>query len=319
MHGQQLVAATRPLYDRAVATAALGAWECNLADETLSWTDGVYDLFGLKRNSAIYRSATLDLYEESSRREMNQLRSKAIGTGQGFALDCRIRAATGERRWMRLVVGVGHQHGRPVRIFGSKQDVTAEKGLWTELASLARTEPATGTFAHRRFLEPLRALRHAGSPEAERCAFAIFRIDGFDAIHERFGKAAGEELLRCLDGRLQRLFPDALAVERFGDGAFGLMLRMPGDRLYLGTMLDGTRRLLCRPALHGAMVLDFTLSIGAALRQPGRYREQDQIFAEAEAALRLAGLAGGNCVRVFDGPVTAIRAAAARDLQPHGV
>ena len=89
MNSQQLTAATQSLYDRAAAAAAVGAWECNLANESLSWTDGVYDLFGLQRGSAIYRSATLDLYEERSRREMNQARSKAISTGQGFALDCR--------------------------------------------------------------------------------------------------------------------------------------------------------------------------------------------------------------------------------------
>lgn len=315
-HG--FIAAPQPLHERAAAPASLGAWECNLANETLSWTDGVYDLFGLKRGSGIYRSSILDLYEERSRREMNQLRSKAIGTGQGFALDCRIIAATGEKRWMRLIVGVGHKHGRPIRIFGSKQDVTAEKGLWTELASLARAEPVTGAFAHRCFLEPLRALRYERNREVERCAFAIFQVDGFGSLVERFGKAACEELLRCVGGRLQRLFPDALAVERVGNGAFGLLLRMPGDRLYLGTVLDGTRRLLCRPVSHGAVVLDFTLSIGGALLQPGGHREQDGIFAEAEAALQLAGMAGGNCMRVFDGPVSTIRAAAAHGFAPQG-
>lgn len=35
------------------APAAIGAWECHLADDSLSWTDGVYDLFGLPRGSAI--------------------------------------------------------------------------------------------------------------------------------------------------------------------------------------------------------------------------------------------------------------------------
>lgn len=311
MNSQQLIAATRPLYDRAVAAAAIGAWECNLANETLSWTDGVYDLFGLKRGSAIYRSATLDLYEERSRGEMNQLRSRAISTGQGFALDCRIRAATGEKRWMRLIVGVGHQHGRPLRIFGSKQDVTAEKGLWTELAGMARSEPLAGLAVPRNFADTLRQIRHDRRSSADRFALAIFQIDRFRNLIEDFGKAAGEALARCIAERLHRFFPDALAIDQVGHGAFALLLQMPGDRHYLGTVLDGTRRLLCRPHSHGADVLDFTLSIGAALLTPDGYREQHEILAEAEAALHVAGMAGGNCARVFDGPVTAIRARAA--------
>lgn len=307
MNSHQLVAAARPLYDRAVASAAIGAWECNLANETLSWTDGVYDLFGLKRDSAIYRSATLDLYEDRSRREMNQLRSTAISTGQGFALDCRIRSAAGEKRWMRLVVGVGHQHGRPIRIFGSKQDVTAEKGLWAEVAALARTEAPVGLQAHRGLTDLLRQFRYERGRDIERLAVAVFEIDGFRGVLENYGKAAGDALQHCVIERLKRFFPDALAVEPVCPGTFALLLRMPGDRHYLSTVLDGTRRLLCRPISHGALVVDFTVSIGAALLLPGGHREPQEVFAEAEAALHVAGMAGGNCVRVFDGPVAASR------------
>ena len=310
MNSQQLTAATQPLYDRAVAAAAVGAWECNLATETLSWTDGVYDLFGLKRSSGIYRNAILDLYEERSRREMNQLRSKAITTGQGFALDCRIKAANGDKRWMRLIVGVGHEHGRPIRIFGSKQDVTAEKGLWTETASLVRTIGSTNLAARRSFTDALRQFRHERGREPERFALAIFEIDRFATLVENYGRPAGEDVIRNFGERLRRLFPDALGIDQTGPGAFALLLRMPGDKGYLASMLSGTRKLLCRPMPRGNHVIDFTLSIGAALLTPEGYREQNEIFTEAEAALQIAGMAGGDCVRVFDGPVATVSRAA---------
>lgn len=304
MNSQQFVAATKPLYDRSLASTALGAWECNLANETLSWTDGVYDLFGLERGSEIYRKATLDLYEERSRREMEQHRSNAIRTGQGFALDCRIRAVNGDKRWMRLIVGVGYQHGRPIRIFGSKQDVTAEKGLWSGVASLARTEPSTSSAAARRsFTDALRPFRQGQGRETERLALAIFEIDRFPTIIENHGRAAGDDVVRCLGERLRRLFPDAIVIDQTRPGAFALLLRMPGDKGYLASMLAGTRKLLCRPMPRGYLVIDFALSIGAALLPPEGYREQNDIFTEAEAALHVAGLAGGDCVRVFDGPV----------------
>lgn len=303
MNSLQPSPAIRPLYERAAQAAAIGAWECHLAKETLTWTDGVYDLFGLRRGSEIQRSSILDLYEERSRREMDRLRSSAIGSGQGFALDCRIIAASGEKRWMRLVVGVGYQHGRPYRIFGSKQDVTAERGLWQELASIARSEPLSGLTARHGLTDALQRFR----PEhnRERIALVFFAIDGFATIRERFGKAVGSAVDRCVAERLKRLFSDALASEQTGEGAYSLLLRMPGDRHYLQTALEGMRTLLCRPIPHGALVLNFTLSIGGALGMPERGRTPQEVFAEAEAALHVAGTAGGNCVRVFDGPVTA--------------
>lgn len=309
MNSQQLVAATKPLYERSLAPAALGAWECNLANETLSWTDGVYDLFGLQRGSEIYRKATLDLYEDQSRREMEQHRSNAIRTGQGFALDCRIRAVNGEKRWMRLIVGVGYQHGRPVRILGSKQDVTAEKGLWSGVSTLTRAEAPAGLAARRNFADALRQFPQEQGRASERFALAIFEIDHFPGIVETHGRAAGEDVIRCFGERLRRLFPDALAIDQTAPGAFALLLRMPGDKGYLASMLAGTRKLLCRPMPRGYLVIDFTLSIGAALLRPESYREHDGIFTEAAAALHVAGLAGGDCVRVFDGPLTAVNRA----------
>ncbi|MGX1742919.1 diguanylate cyclase domain-containing protein [Bosea sp. NPDC055353] len=306
MDSQQLIAATRPLYERSLAPAALGAWECNLANETLSWTDGVYDLFSLQRGSEIYRKATLDLYEEGSRREMEQHRSNAIRTGQGFALDCRIRAVNGDKRWMRLIVGVGYQHGRPSRIFGSKQDVTAEKGLWNSVSCLTRAESPTSPAARRSFTDILRQVRQDRGRAPECLALAIFEIDRFPTIVENHGRAAGDDVIRCFGERLRRLFPDALAIDQTGPAAFALLLRMPGDKAYLAAMLTGTRKLLCRPIPRGYLVIDFTASIGAALLKTEGCCEQNEIFAEAEAALHVAGLAGGDCIRVFDGPVTAV-------------
>jgi GGDEF domain-containing protein len=45
---------------------------------------------------------------------------------------------------MRLTADVAFEHGRPVRIFGTKQDITYEKELWERLRQLAECDPLTG-------------------------------------------------------------------------------------------------------------------------------------------------------------------------------
>ena len=50
-------AEARRLYDQAALMAGIGAWECRLATSELSWTDGVYDLFGLARGSTLHRAS----------------------------------------------------------------------------------------------------------------------------------------------------------------------------------------------------------------------------------------------------------------------
>lgn len=291
--------------------AAIGAWECNLANETLSWTDGVYDLFGLARGSTIQRSSILDLYEGTSRSDMERLRSNAIRTGEAFSLDCRIRTASDEKRWMRLIVGVGYQHGRPARIFGSKQDVTAEKGLWTGLATLARRDSLAGFSARKSFEDCLARLWLDRRVEHESVAMIIIDIDEFHDIADAFGNPASEELLRRFDERLARLFPDALASGHIGRSEFALLLRMPAGQQRLSASLENARHLLCRPLLRGHAVIDFTVSVGAVVLDGERHRDPLALFAEAQAALNVASMAGGNTIRMFDRPLaTGIRSLA---------
>lgn len=106
----------------------IGLWECDLRDNALTWTAGVFDLFGLPRDAVLARDEIVALYAESSRAAMERLRAHAIKHRRGFTLDAEIVPATGPRKWMRLIaapVGVGRQ---AVRLHGIKQDVSALYG-----------------------------------------------------------------------------------------------------------------------------------------------------------------------------------------------
>jgi len=108
-----------------LAAHGIGLWECDLADNALTWTAGVYDLFGLPRDAVLARDDIAALYADPSREAMERLRAHAIKHRRGFTLDAEIRPVTGPRRWMRLIaapVCVGRQ---AVRLHGTKQDVSA--------------------------------------------------------------------------------------------------------------------------------------------------------------------------------------------------
>lgn len=97
-----------------------GCWECDLADESLFWSGGVYDIFGLPRDASVGRADALALYAEHSRAALDRLRSHAIRRRQGFTLDAEIAPATGGRRWMRLIAVPVCADDRTVRLHGLK-------------------------------------------------------------------------------------------------------------------------------------------------------------------------------------------------------
>lgn len=126
----------KKMYDRASSLARIGVWECDLLTDVLSWTDGVYDLFGFPRGSVVSREASVACYAPDSRAEMERLRAAAIASGTGFTMDARIVAGDGTPRWIRLTAEIESEDGRPVRIFGTKQDISAQKAAEAQVAAL---------------------------------------------------------------------------------------------------------------------------------------------------------------------------------------
>ena len=226
------VAHYKKMYDRSSALARIGVWECDLATETLTWTDGVYDLFELPRGSPVERAQIVALYDEESRREMERLRAKAIAESGSFSLDIHIRTAKGNARWLRLTADVEREHGRPVRIFGTKQDITAKKlaqekvrALQGQLIHLSRRSAMgtmAATLAHE-LNQPLAAISNfaAGSRRALQgeTPSLEFLESGLTAIEKSASRASS--IIRSLKdmnsgggaARRQRLDPGPLIAE----------------------------------------------------------------------------------------------------------
>lgn len=103
----------------------LGLWECDLADNSLSWSNEVYDIFGLQRGAPVTRAESVALYGEGSRAAMEKLRAYAIKHRRGFTIDVEIRPAQADRRWMRLIAAPICVNDRVVRLQGLKFIVPA--------------------------------------------------------------------------------------------------------------------------------------------------------------------------------------------------
>jgi len=97
-----------------------GVWECDLGDDSLIWSGGVYDIFGLPRGTPVSRDEAVALYAEESRALMERLRGYAIRHRRGFTVDSEIRPASGPARWMRLIAAPVCEDGRVVRLHGLK-------------------------------------------------------------------------------------------------------------------------------------------------------------------------------------------------------
>lgn len=285
------LAHSHKVFERASSVARIGVWECSLPDETLTWTNGVYDLFDIPRGSPIDRAMTLKLYSEASLRTLNVVRARAIAERGGFQFDAEIVTAKGRRRWMRLTATVECEGDVPVRLFGMKQDITEEKILADRTRYLAEFDVMTG-LANRSVFQA----RLAGFEAALAGTLLLIDLDGFKRINDTFGHAFGDACLKQAAERLRVLCESVDLVARIGGDEFAVMVGPHMDARACETLAANIVADLKRPVTHCGETLMFGASIGIAEADGGTASE---LFSRADAALYAAKAAGRNTFRTF--------------------
>lgn len=292
------LAHSRKIFRRASEAARIGVWECTLADESLVWTDGVYDIFEIPRGAPLNRQQTLLCYPEESRRELVAIRSRAIEERSGFTLDTEIITMKGNRRWMRITATIECENGIAARIFGMKQDITEEKILADRTRYLAEFDVMTGLANRAQFQTRLSALDNASDAGSERIgALLLVDLDGFKQINDTFGHAFGDSCIKEAATRLAEACSGAELVARIGGDEFAVLVGPERDDAALeqlaGSIVEALGRAI--ETKNG----DYHLGASVGVARNGECGSE-QIFARADTALYAAKASGRNTFRMFD-------------------
>ena len=287
-HQAQSLAHSAKIFERASAAARIGVWECRLADEALTWTDVVYDIFDIPRGAALDRGLTLQCYGLDSMARLQAMRSRAIAERTGFHLDAEITTAKGNHRWIRVTATVESEDGVAVRIFGMKQDITEEKLLSDRTRYLAEFDTMTGLANRSVFQERLAAMGAGG-------ALLLIDLDGFKQVNDTYGHAAGDICLGEVARRLRDVCRRSEFVARIGGDEFGVLVQSDIDADGLAVLAGRIVEAVARPIERSDVRLAVGASIGIA-RVAGC--APAEVFMRADAALYAAKAAGRNTFRM---------------------
>lgn len=290
------MARSRDIFERATAAARLGLWECDLASETLQWSGGTYDMFGIARDTPLKRQQTLACYPADSLKMLETVRSRAIAERNGFALDARIVTPGGDRRWIRITATVACAGDRATRLFGLKQDITEEKERWERTLYRAEFDELTGLANRGQFQTRLaQACGDNGSGNAGG-ALLLVDLDGFKEVNDSLGHAAGDECLKTAAQRLAAACDTATIVARVGGDEFAVLL-CPLDRGAPVLLAKQIIAAMGRPIRCGWHRFQIGASVGLA---PLRGCRSHEAIKRADAALYAAKAGGRNTFRWFD-------------------
>lgn len=285
------------LFERASRTAKIGVWQYDLVKSTLTWTNGVYDLFEIPRGTPLTRDMTVQHYTDISRKEMEEARAKAIANCSDFSLDAEIVTAKGNRRWMRLTGAVESREGVAVAIFGMKQDITEEKLMANHNRYLAEFDVMTGLANRAKFQARLAEVDAAGGGIG---AMLLVDLDGFKQINDTYGHARGDECIRQAAIRLRDCCVGADLVARIGGDEFAVLAGPKMDRLEVEDMASDIVAALRRPFVRAGETMAMGASVGIAMATGA---STSDLFRQADTALYAAKAAGRGTSRTFGVPV----------------
>lgn len=193
---------------------------------------------------------------------------------------CRVRAADGT--WLPTESTVSRYSGTggaPGRLLITTRDLSEQAALQRQVAHLTFHDGLTGlpnrAYFEERTREVLsRALSAAGAGRAGKVAVVFADLDGFTAVNDSAGHAAGDQVLAQAARRLRATVRSDGTVARWGGDEFAVLVQLPEDgRGETRAAVELAERLLrtlsVEPYRVGSKGIALTASVGIAFAEDG--------------------------------------------------
>ncbi|MBL8774409.1 MAG: diguanylate cyclase [Acidimicrobiales bacterium] len=234
------------------------------------------------------------------RARFEQALTQAAG---GASIEIRVLANDGQYRWFEGAVTNLYDDPAVEGLVITAHDITAQKAVEDRLAHEATHDPLTHLPNRVIVNDRLGHALERGRRDGSRAAAIFLDIDEFKQVNDRWGHAAGDELLREVAVRVQRAARSADTVGRYGGDEFVVICENLPSAADALVVAERIRDEVARPAsVDGAEVLVGT-SIGVALSMDADETTRD-LIGRADAAMYEAKSKGRGRI-VIDTEATA--------------
>lgn len=247
--------------------------------------DALSDVIGCAPEEVLGRSGLSLVHRDDRHRLIDDI--TRLGHDEGGRISCRLRHADGG--WRSIEATVTRRTGDEAGFTLSARDVSERLSLENELRRLAGTDALTSLLNRPAFLTLLDGRLQQGP------ATVLFvDLDGFKAVNDMDGHAAGDRLLREVAATLRRELRGPDVAARLGGDEFAVLLgtdQLTEARAVAERLVQRLRRMPSDPARRTAA------SVGVAT---GRDVSAEALLGDADLAMYEAKARGGRRHVVFE-------------------
>lgn len=118
---------TKSLLERTGSMAGVGGWEVDLVANTIFWSDETCRIHGVPPGYSPQMGEAIEFYAPQARPLIEAAVAQAIATGQRWDLELPFIQKDGTEIWVRAVGAAEFEQGKPVRLVGAFQNITARR------------------------------------------------------------------------------------------------------------------------------------------------------------------------------------------------
>ncbi len=205
----------------------IGNWRVTLPDHVISWSDEVYHIHGVTRDSYSPEVETaIGFFHPDDRATFRAAMTTASRDEMPFTFLLRLIRTDGEMRHVECRgLTIAGADGAPKAIFGVLVDVTEQQEANLKLEKIAYVDVLTRLANRRQFDEVLELEWHRAAREQTALSLVMLDVDRFKGFNDLYGHLAGDGCLQTVAGALANAVhrPADLAA-RYGGEEFVIIL-----------------------------------------------------------------------------------------------
>ncbi len=124
---EEVLRSSESALKKAQEIARLGSWEWDLETNVVSGSEEMYHMFGLAPGPETFFQQYIDRLAPEDRRRVQAALNAAVEDNVPYDIDYEVVLPSGGQRFIHAEAVTSYEHGKPVKVFGTVQDITERK------------------------------------------------------------------------------------------------------------------------------------------------------------------------------------------------